>query len=254
MKLCSLVALIGLGAMRKEIDGQCSDGDCGDNTAQPIVPLNGSINSASDSAYTDRQRAENPYQTLDELIGIDAALFTTTHFRLDLRLVKYPIHAVRTDDMQPFDARDRDDRRVGLCRLECELRPVAIPCASARMLVGHASVPYACRRPQRQNRRAAFWHRSETRGNRCDTHAMAEQWLAPRQGPAECFSDDRPWIHDSKLFCPTDDSLSGSSLSARHRGTLAGTGRILPPFYPLAQHGHSTATAPASGVRGLTQS
>lgn len=181
-----------------------------DNAPEPRLPIQSGINSANNPANSNGGGNNHSRHALNKDECIDAMVLYSARLGLDLRLLENPIDPIRANTVQTLNAANRNDGRVGLCRLNGNLVAVAILCVCARMPVGHVSAPCACPNQLLRNPRAGARHPRQTLDDQRDIRAEAAKYPAQQQHHLTSFSDDRPWSHGSRLACPTHDSLFSS--------------------------------------------
>lgn len=186
MELRLLRPFFGVG------DSKRSDCCRGDDPAEPRLAVQSGINPANDPANSNCSGNNHGRHALKEDECVYAMVFFPSRLGLDLRLLENPIDAIRANAVQTLNAANRDDGRVGLCRLNGNLVAVTIFCARARMSVGHASVPCAYQSQPLRNPRAGARRPRKTLYARRDIRAEAEIYLAHLRHHAKSFLGDRP--------------------------------------------------------------
>lgn len=206
-------------------DGQRGNCRSGNNSAKGFVALESGIDAADDTANTNSRRRHQTCHTLDEYESIDTTLLFAACLRLDLRLLKNPIHAIRTNRMQTLNSGDRKQRGIRVVVLNNHLGTTATLNVCG-CLPTHVSVAYSARDQRLKNRRAGAPHPSQTRADLADSDDAQAQYPALQQHRAASFSDDQSYVHDSRVFFQADENCLGSTVSTRLGETLVETRRV----------------------------
>jgi hypothetical protein len=171
----------------------------GQYASKPVMPMQASINTANNAAYTNTCSGDNSDHAFDIYERIDTTLFFAARLGFYLRLLEYPVDAIWANRMQTLNARDGQQRRIRVVVLHNHLGTATsfnVCCG----LSTHVVTVCSDRAQWSRNHRASDWHPLQTHAGQVGSGVSQAQYPAHWMPRAGGFSDERPFDHHSRLL------------------------------------------------------